>query len=480
MANLMDTIAETIKEEIDQGIDESLPKLDPVATQAVPTSAGVYRTGIGRDWKVKHTFSGSISGSFAWRNATGGTVAIDGSDGANSFSLFGTDALETWQGVNEISSAGFIQKELQLKEGFGNFLLPLKLLRSDRLDASVGSVVSEIVKGAAKRVALSQVHSFWKEDSDNNIGAFTAAGEVLNTTAKEFTLTAGRIRSFFPGLAVQIFKSDGSAPTGMDASEPVWVDDVDYLKKSIKLVRRSGASNVTLPSASVLILPYDGATSNADNSVAPSGLNDWIKDGTETDTNVFGIDVTAYSQFRSIKASPGGVPDTSVLNKHISGFNDAYGAELDTILLAEGMMLAIVDNIADNTNFVRYDLQNENLAVKQGFQPINYMYNGKLYRIMTSPNCPNATVYVVKLKDQNLRKYVPPKLQGAGSESRFNGSVEFAAPVMGSRNIFLPVTSNDKPANFMQAPHLAWCEYCPKMVQSIKLDGFTDTSIYTG
>lgn len=494
MADLMDTIADIIKVEIDQGIEDSLPELDPVVAQAIPTATGVYKSGLGHDWKVKHTFSGSMSGSHGWRSPLGGSPDLSGAFGttatpATNFGIYGTDSVQTWQNMNQISNTGFIQKELQLKEGYGNFNIPLQLLRADKLDASVGSAVAEIIKGAAMREALSEVHAFWKEAPtgatlSQNIGGFTAAGEVVDATglSHEFTLTTGRIRSFFPGLAIRLWESDGTTAAnanGTENVEPTWVASVDYTRKTIRLKTRADSVSTTLNSAAYFITPFSAESSVAANAVvSPSGLADWVRTSSGTvgaANRVFGIDLEVYPQFQSlVNTGESGALSSDLLNKYIGGFVDAYGSQLDTIVMTAGTMLGFLENIDSTSQLVRYDVQGTALNVKAGFQGMGYMYDGKVYRIMTSPNCPTGVVYVLKLGGQNLRKYVPPRLDRAGTQSEFRSRCEFLGPVLGYSNIFIPVRSSDAVTDFLQAPYYNWCEYSPRDVKSIKMGTFDE------
>jgi hypothetical protein len=401
---------------------------------------------------------------------------MDGSAGSgDGLSVYGTGA--TWQGIGEMSGPGIIQKILTLVEGVGNFPVPLHLLRSDRLDASVGSIVGELVRGAARTQAQAQINVFWKNSIENEIGKFVADGTALTQTTQAVTLTGGRIRAFRPGLMIDLYIDSGGSPdaSAVNQQQSV-VNRVDYLQKVIYIRHvATGGSDALADGTTYHIVP-DGTSISATTNVVPSGLVDIIK----ASGTVFNINLTQYPQFRSIVVTnESGALTSDKLNKYIGGFVDAYGAELDTIVTTSGTLLAFLENLDSTSQLLRYESQTKALAIKAGFMPLGYCFNGKDYRIMVSPNCPSGTVYILKLRSNNFRKYVPPRLPAAQSDGRFAGEVEFVSPAMGFSSIFQPLLSSSAVVDQVQAPYLNWMEFCPKMIQGIKLGTF-DENIYTG
>lgn len=485
MATIMDAISEAVRETIDQGITDSLPKLDPVLANVVRTSQSVMRDNIGRDWKVKHTFSGALSGAHMYRSGGGADVTIDGSSGTGAVTVFGSG--QSWQGVDEMAGGNVIQSTITLKRGMGNFQVPIHLLRIDKLDASVGPLVAEIVRGAAKRHSLSDVHAFWKLAATGNaIGKFTAAAssEDITNTSQSVTLTDGRIRSFYPGLFVDLYADNSGVPgTLMNTAAVVIVESVDYFAKAITLrtVATSDTVNLTASTA-YWIVPgsKEGVSGNitsgdgtGDQSIA--GLKDWIK----TSGSVQGISLSAYPHFKSIvDTTNSGALESDTLNKYIAGFQDALGMELDTILTTTGVLMGFLENINSTQQLVRYDIQGNALKVEAGFQGVGYQFDGKVYKLATSPNCHTGKVFVIKLGDGNLKKYVPPRLPKAQSENRFAGEVEFVGPIFGSTNIFMPLHSNSNLTDSLQAPYENWCEYCMHEPMGIEIGTF-DENVYT-
>lgn len=489
--SIMGIISEAIRETIDQGLTDSLPKQDPIFNSVVRTSTGVMRTGIGRGWQVKHNFTGALSGAHMYRSGNGATELIDGSTGTGTVNVYGTG--QSWQGIGEMAASNIIQRAITLKRGMGNFMVPFHLFRVDKLDASTGPLVAEIVRGAARRHSLSDIHAFWKLAATGApIGEIVAdgSGTDITNTSQNFVLQAGRIRSFYPGLYVDVYTSSTTGAVGgtvtnlVNTDSVIVVEKVNYFTKTITLRTVAGSDTASMTASNYYHLvpgSKEGVSGNigsgdgtGDNS--PAGLLDWIK----SSGTVQGISLTAYPQFSSIvSTSESGALESDVLNKHIGGFMDALGMGLDTIITTEGVMLGFLENINSTQQLVRYDGQDRALAVKAGFQPMGYMYGGKTYRFLTSPNCHTGQVFVVKLMDSNLKKYVPPRLPKAASEGRFAGECEFVAPLMGSTSIFLPLLSSSAVTDNVQAPYENWCEYCMHEPMGIKLGTF-DENIYTG
>lgn len=467
MATLMETVQEIILEEIDQGITESLPELDPVFTQVVRSAVGVRRDGIGRDWKVKHTFNGSICGAVSWHSPQGETVTMDGSHDGDGFTLFGDG--HTWQGIGEMPGAGIIQKVIQLVQGRTNFPVPMELMRSDLLSASTGSAVAQIIKGFAKRYNLAGIHCFWKEDTNNVIGTITPTGNITTaSTGQVYTLTAGRIRSFFPGLLLDPYQSNSIIGS---VDNPVAVTAVDYLAKKITIRTVTGTRAVGTTST-------DFKPHNVD-SQSPAGLIDWVKSSGTLFNNA--LSLTKYPQFRSIVDSGfSGALESENLNKVIGGFVDAYGTELDTIVTTAGTMLGFIQNMESTQQLIRYNVQGKAINVTAGFQPFGYVYDGRTFQFLTSPNCQIGNVWVLKLRGGNIRKYVPPRLPGSKSDGRFSGEIEFVAPLWGSSTIFAPLhDTNGKQTNMLQAPGYSYMEFTPQFPQAIRASTFGE-NVYTG
>lgn len=493
MATITDTVDNILREQIADGISDSLPKLDETFKKVFTSSMGVERGSTGRDWQVKMTFSGSIAGNKFWRPAAGGTVAQDGSSGQQGFTVYGATAMQRFLNANEMAAPGWIQKTVTLKKGVGGFPVPLNLLRADKLDAAIGSQLTELVRGTSMGEALSQIQAFFKISVDHAIVRGTlGATSIATGSGTTFTMSSGsgadpsvpgygatagpgRVRALYPGFAAYLRGEDAiDTAIGVDG-QPVWADTVDYKAKTAKLKIATGSSITGLSTSTVYrVYRYrpDHQTVVTTNSTAPSGLIDFHKTGS---TDLFGIDQTKRPQFNShVTTTYSGALTSRHLNREIGGFNQALGLQLDTILMPEGVLLGFVDNVEGTQQLLRYNVQGEPLSIEAGFSKLGYHYNGKVYAVETSANTHPKLVWILKLGDGNYRKYVPPKLSGAESQAGFSGEVEWVNPVMGSRNIFRPMLSSDALTDFMAADYETWCEFCPKQLPAIQLGSFDE------
>lgn len=500
MANIIETIARTIKEDLVPTIMDVLPDIDRTFEKVVRTSFGVERDNIGRDWKVKHTYSGGLSGGRGWATVGGGQVAQSGGDSpaTHGFTVYGANAFQSWPGLDEMSAPGILHRAIQLKKGMGGFVIPFDIMRADQLDAALENYVQKLIKKSAMREAYSQVHSFWKLDADGRIGTFNsgAGPNTINAAGITLTLTSGRIRSLMKGMQLQLVQQPGVVGTSPQAAgQPVWVDSVDYLARTFIVKQTLGAgSDLNLAdNVEYGIYPYNSQTISGGTVTdrGPSGLLDFIK----ASGSLFGvggseaIDLAVFPEFRSIvDNSYAGALTGSILNKLLGGLDDAYDLSLDTILTTQGVLLGLLDNIEDPTNLLmRYERNGQPLTAKEGFNKpgseseiVGYVFNGKTYRVQPAKNCPDGNVFVVKMNGSNFVKYVPPKLPGTDGKSEFEGEIEFIAPVVGSRNIFLPVfNSSGGLVNAVRALYETWCEFTAIDPRGIRATTFTE-NIYTG
>jgi len=482
MANTVrDSIVTYLRETIDQGITESLPGICPVASEILKTSKGVVRDSLGRGWAVKHTYEGALCGTHEWMAATGGATVMDGN---NTGTPMVYAAGRGWPGLSDMSGPALIQRTISLVEGRGNYPIPIEIMQTDLQDAAVGSLVSLTKKNMAKRINLSQVHAFWKLNSQNAIGAFTGDGQQINTTtARTLTLTEGRIRNFYPGLMIRIYSDNNGPDARVGSSDSLIVVAVNYLKKQIKVQAVAGTCTPQNGNKHWLLPRNSNAgtsSATAELSNCVEGLIDWHK----ASGTLFGgsLDLSLFPQFSSINDQTFSGPLTSDhLNLLIGGFNEAYGMPLDTIIMTNGMQLAFLQNVTDTQQLLRYEVQGAAPKVVGGWAGMGYMYDGKVYKIMTSPCAHTGKLWILKLGDNNYRKYVPPRLPGATSGGEAGAQeVEFVGEVLGyARDIFgVPLASTGAPSDRLQAPYTVKMQYAPEQVQAI-CAGVFDEWLYT-
>lgn len=484
MATIMaDLISEAIRETISDGIRDISPEIDPVSRKIVTTSANVTGSGVnglGRDWKVKHVFCTSDAGGHMWRSALGSSNITDQKFAAYVNSS-GTAGARNFLALSEVTAPNFVTRTLQLKQGIGAIPMPLTVLQANQLDATVGDIVKKTIQGAARRCAFAPIHSLWKLNSTNNavVSIYPDDGTDIGTTEVLFSVTAGRIGLLRRGQMFTVF-ANGSA-TSATGSAKVVVNSVDYKKKRVGLVKLH-SDDVSISAATTYdLVPYSneftltGNTAETAQLVSPSGWIDWMKDGTESDVNVFGISTTAYPEFKSFKADAGGKAlSSTILNSEFGGFMDAFQVKLDTFLTTEGVVLGALENVEDTGALIRYDVQGTALDVVQGFDRFAYAYNGSTIKVRTSPYCPTGVGLGLKLEN-NIKKYVPPKLPGSKSGQSFDGEIEFVAPVWGGSGIWWPAPgSNSGPSDVVLAHYMQHCEFAPEEVRGIRISNLAE------
>lgn len=499
---LIDVVSKTIKEELDTRVREFLPKVDSIFDEIKDSSIGVSRDAIGRDWRVKKTFRSGLAGCEYWCDPSSQTYTLDGGQGANGFSVMGTGVLETFPDITEMGTPGYMQMGIRLKKSKGNFFIPMDLMKIDALDASFGQQVQSIMDGVAERHALDRVHQFWKLDTAGKIGTFTSDGTTLSysagvCTGQTITLTSGRIAAFRVGQQVSLVNITAGGTTVLNGGAtpfPVWVDSVDYLQKKMVLKTTGGSAGtgtVTLTNTNNIgIYPYkSGYYNSAWYTYGPSSLMDWMK----TSGYLFGsvpgtpateaINLTNYPEFRSIiNTSLSGALTGDILNKHIAPAIESARMSLDTMVTTNGTLMGMLSNVEDPSNFlINYERTGKAANVEMGWQKIGYRFGDKTFRLLTSPYCPDGNLFILKLGDGNIKRFVPPRLPNSGSRNDVGAELEFLAPLAGSKTIFTGVNAATTAAftTAVQAPYQAYCEYLPTDPRGIQLATFSE-NFYVG
>ena len=296
MATISDSVQLTLEQKIVPTIFESLWALDPIYPMIARSSTNVVRNrGIGRGWNVLKTWTAGVAGGAKFTSPVGGNVV----SGTNNFTMY--DTPQSFQSVDEVSAPAFIQTTIQLVEHRGNFYLPHQILRADRLNASIGSVVAQNLKGVGELLAQQEASVFYSTDTTNfalaDLGDSSAnvANKSGDTAAIEIDLSgtnaSGRVHRFRGGMLVDLFDSTGT--TKRNTNFFVAVDNVDPLADTVTFRRMDGG---TFQTTTTLGGGITYAGSGGDNDIivikdsvkiAPNSLESWIADGT-TVTDFFG------------------------------------------------------------------------------------------------------------------------------------------------------------------------------------------------
>ena len=484
MASILEAISKTVMETYEPAIKDARPRLDKTENMIRTTSIGVGRANFGREWKAKHTFVGGQAGINYSRSILGGTMPSAGASG--NLLLYddgSTSAGRTFPTIAEMPTPGFYDMEIQLKENVGGFAIPLQVFMYDKAGGNVGSVVSEVVRGAAEGYVMYEIHGRWKLNSVNNsicVIQAPSSSEDVTTTAKTYTIIGGRIRSLRAGMVCQIWGDATLANTGASgintlvSTTKVFVEDVNTLAGTVQL-RRIGGSDINLTASGYYDLaPYNPANVSGTNSPSmASGWIDWVK---STGT-VFGVSLSAHADWRSLIASVTGQPLTgTLLNKYVGSFRDATGKDIDTIITTEGVLLGLLENIEDAAQLFRYEIQGEAVNAQIGFSDVGYRYRGGKIPILTTPHCPAGDLWGFRFADGNVRRYIPPRIDGTGTDSDFGSEVQFLAQLWGSPSIFTPGRdpTTGSEIDIQKAVYYFFRELAPMDPQTLRLTGLTE------
>lgn len=489
MATLLAAVADYLRETIEPGIKDVLPRLDSVTTQLTRTGSGVKRVdgaNFGRAFEVRHTYEGALAGTHEWYSPLGSDVTTSGATTTGAFNVFGTGS--GWPGIADMAGGNAIQRTIKLTQGRGSLPVPLQLLLADKLDASVASILGVLVRSGAKRFGLAGVHTFWKLDAYNTIGTFVSDGTTLTTTlatgSQTVAIATGRIRSFYRGLFVNLFTDSAGAPDQqIGGSAKFAIFSVNYRTQQIKIACVSGSQALTITNTFHVVPRHSSDTTattaagTAESTInAPEGLVDWHK-ATGTLFNAT-IDLAKYHEFTStVDTSYSGPLTSTVLNEQVGGITEAYDVDLDTLVTTQGTILAFLENLESTQQLLRYDAQGSATSVKAGFMPFKYIFNGRELRVMTSRNCPKGTVWVLKLKDGNYKKYVPPKWDKTGMRTEYTEEVQFVGQRLGYTTDIIPTGGTH--TDVLAMPYIQHLQMAPTNCQAVKLGTFDET-IYQG
>lgn len=483
---VMDAVSKMIREELAPTLQETLPQVAPVFEKMLVTSMGVTTDGIGRDWKVLHSFATSLAGGFEWSTRpTGPTTTQTSSIPANPW-VIGSPG--TFPNHSVTAHVGIDSTYFKLVQGVGNLHMPLHILKMDQLSAPVANYVKAEIEGAAKLITNYRALAFFLDDDGSShlsigkIGSCTdvdATKKVKITLDTTGTVNSGRIRRFFPGMFIDILDADSSpsAYAKGNSTKNCIVDSVDYLGGHIYVATVDGGADTFLQNSAIaagdLIVPR--ALGAVTTFYGPFGLIDWIKESGTIGDSTGGIALATHPQYGSLIGDVSGALTEEVLNKYMAGFHDAGNGPLDTFITTQGAVVRYLEELGDQFRIQR---GGQALAVRSGWTKLDYTYDGREMQWLVSPYSPTGVLWGLKMQGGNWKRYVPPAIPGASKQSGFPGEIEFVAPLMGSKSIFKPTyNSSGNTQDVLEAPFWTFTQTCPTLPMSLKLTNLTETTI---
>lgn len=477
---LVQGISKTIEERLSNGISEAMVALDPLWSRMRNSMESVSGS-IGRDYKVIHTFSEGVSGAFKWTTPYGG--AVDNTTLAHT--TIPTEIL-TYPGIEDTVLPGYFQKTITLTKGVGNMFIPENYLVAQQLDASIGDVVADLIRGTARLVAESEIAPWYSTGVKSQICSIGAieAGTAGVDTYITVAVKGGSVRNLQIGQHVDIYNSTGTTKRN---TVPMVVDAARYLPASTD----SGYGQVTLKTKDSSIVPAtvvatDILTLWESAGQGPTGPYSWlINTGT-----AFGIDVDTYQQFQSLVVTNFGLPTETRISQMISRLVKAYG--IDNVpnfhVTSQGVELAMLDTNFGLASFLKRDY-GQLQELRMGFNaagPRPIVFNGMAMEFHTTPFMPSDSDFSgtteggmwwgFKTKDGNLKRYVPPRIRGARSHEQFPMECQFlyGGNAHGPTGIWKPYHYNGRTSEWMEAPFNRYVEICPKVMTGMRLEGITE------
>ena len=497
--SLLASFERIVEEDFGKGVTQATKDIDPWSKKLVDSSMGVARDGLGKNWKKIQVFKTGLAGAATWRSVVG-PAPVTGTTANDKFTTYGTAAAftapQTFPGAEQITFPSYVQSEVQLKEMYGNFQVPVEVMRIDMIPTNVGNHFEAILEGASRRVALREILAFWAHSQSTlgtSSGAYVTgvasqnitcdAGGDWSGTSTAITNSDGITRydllRLQDGECVDIWEWSGAAWVKLNGTVPYFVALTDDLGISFKLVGFSG-SDVTLTSGRTFELhPFGSATGSTTTTITsnqPTPLSGWIK----SSGTVFGLNLANYPFFKSlVKALSAGeqVLTEQVLNRYINGFltSKPHAGRIDTLVTTPGVKSKYVNNLDFTGRRDRFAMP---VSLNEGYtEKWNYQRDGYELMVETSNFCPEGNLYGLVMRNGNIKKITPPQPGGVGKHPKFGEYVEFFGKITGN-SIFVPVRDNTASrgsfTDWVEAPFKRWLEYMPDSFCGVRLTGLAE------
>jgi hypothetical protein len=536
VGSLFSTHSVRIEEIISKNIEFFYPAMDPFFTKMVASNQGVGNAGeYGRDWKIRKTYMGSLTGVID-QGGPSGDFTLYG--GANDTTLGQKTHLkgleESWPDAFESPHASPIPLGIPMRSMLTNLPITLGELQAEVTPAFIGNVVAPKLEGFSKNIALTVAMFFYL--SQNNFyrlsylagNSGTGWNATLDTNRElmvDTTFSNYAAERFFVGQRVQFFSSDGATlrQTPTLGTNTVFVVTRVNLNKGLVYFR--ALDNQAINGAGFAnndVIVFAKSKGNAATPYAQSpyftgiaGLNSWIKTGSGSgltwgsgdyvDNFLLGaeadgqnaISVVEHPEFASLSFNLAGAPVTEHFLRQVCRrwymSKGRFGMDIDSFVAPDGVWLAYeaqligrqVEQRRGMLSTLKSGQGSDNGAM--GDADILFVMDGKTFSGYTSVFAESGTIYGHKIRGGNWKRYTPPDPRGvrAGGNVPSWAPFRFVAPALtGTDSIQMPVyrtngSGRTVPTEGAQMPGMLRMQVVPDQIPGIKITGAAEDRLYS-
>lgn len=540
--SIFDRQSNRIQEVLNKSLRVFLAGLDPVWRDSVVTSQGVGNSGdLGRDLKITKLFMGSLTGvidpgrPYGEQDLYGDTTTSLGQ------LMHTQNSNQAYPSPREGPNATPFRLAIPMKSLVTNLMITLGEKQADATPALIDQVVAPKLTAFARNMAHT-LCNYWYLSQNNSYRLCLTSnaktlqvGAVGNVAAHwkiQFQPVGFETHRFSRGQRVDLI---GSTTAGLRMNDSAGtlatqkrstriqlvVESVDPLQNIVVLVTTAdpatffvsastAVSGTTNTSAFTAETDFDGVSvvyantsinesdAGSNTFVGIAGINSWLKNGNETNTNgtrLLGneadssdfIDVATRPEFKSFKYDVSGVLTEYNLKRYLQRVHSAFeplGHNIDTLIASEGVWTAYE---SQKIGQYRIDRTNKVASITNEGQTEGFTFNfeGHNYKGYTSRYVEGGTMYGIKLGGKNWKKYVPPSPAGLSKMSQADAYVPFefvAGALTGTSTNQLPmfsiIGSDNLVTQASQMPGRIRMQLVPDQVNGMKLVGITEDRVY--
>lgn len=509
LANQMPLLIEPILQKI-------YTELDPFFRDSIVTSEGVVRDPkISRDWLIRKSLDdGEAAGVVEM--ATNSVVYGPTFDALGDSRRLSKANVPGYPDPFESADSTPYQMTISLRGMRGACPWPIVEEDTDALPALIGDNYARLMTKWARQFALFRITHYYAADDSGKICDFT-----YTTTDESYsdpdgvltvTVSSKNINNFKRGMQVDVY--EGATQRNLDSADarvPVYVDKVHHFQNKVYLRYKIAASSLAPGSGGMFEREGLADTNTGSIYLRASkgdvfpGLNTFCKSlGMTTTTHpnyisstgtLFGVVLHNHPDQQSLVVSAGNAALTESLGTKVLAKFQAhkaqYGQSVDTVLMRRGAYCGYVEA---RTPSERDNRQvGSNMATRsargQGADgEFVITFNGLTCRGIFSEFLPYGKVFMVKTRDNNFKRYVPPISARqrsmappgfAGVLKELNGmEIQFMGKAMGHATEFVPVYDGDgEPKEAVQMLARSRTVMVPDQLACIKIEDVEETDV---